>query len=237
MPIQFKKVTSASVPNAIDSDHVIEFLDISDDITKVKDNLGNVTPKISGVTSVGGLGGVITASQIKTIYEGNADTNAFTDSEKTKLAGLGVGAVTAQTVSSNITHSGPNYTTAQDVATLSLTSLAAGLYLVNYTLICSQPTPSAGYKFVFTMKNNGVSSTKVNGTISGGTELALITENVPKQVTNFSDAGEKISININTVVEIVTAGSGITFDFAISANSVSFVPTIHKGSRVTFEAL
>ncbi|WP_167140873.1 hypothetical protein [Pseudomonas sp. OTU750018] len=34
----------------------------------------------------------ITAAQVKTLYESNADTNAYTDAEKTKLAGIAAGA-------------------------------------------------------------------------------------------------------------------------------------------------
>lgn len=34
----------------------------------------------------------VTAAQVKTLYESNADTNAFTDSEKAKLAGVAAGA-------------------------------------------------------------------------------------------------------------------------------------------------
>lgn len=40
-----------------------------------------------------------TAGEIKTAYESNADTNAFTDSEQTKLAGVESGATTDQTAS------------------------------------------------------------------------------------------------------------------------------------------
>jgi len=36
----------------------------------------------------GGGGETLTAEQIKALYESNANTNAFTDNEKTKLAGL-----------------------------------------------------------------------------------------------------------------------------------------------------
>jgi hypothetical protein len=38
-----------------------------------------------------------TAAEIKTAYESNADTNAFTDTEKTKLSGIEAGATTDQT--------------------------------------------------------------------------------------------------------------------------------------------
>ena len=43
------------------------------------------------ISSTGG-GSTPTASEIKTLYESNADTNAFTDAEQTKLAGIATGA-------------------------------------------------------------------------------------------------------------------------------------------------
>lgn len=39
-----------------------------------------------------GLGAQLTAAQVKTMYESNADTNAFTDSFKSKLNGIATGA-------------------------------------------------------------------------------------------------------------------------------------------------
>lgn len=42
----------------------------------------------SDVNSVGGYTGVVTAAQLKTAYESNADTNEFSDAEQTKLAGI-----------------------------------------------------------------------------------------------------------------------------------------------------
>ena len=40
------------------------------------------------ISQGGGGGETLTAEQIKALYESNANTNAFTDNEKTKLAGL-----------------------------------------------------------------------------------------------------------------------------------------------------
>ena len=51
-------------------------------------------------------GQVLTSSDIKTQYESNADTNAYTDAEKTKLAGVEAGAtadLTAQEISDLLT--------------------------------------------------------------------------------------------------------------------------------------
>ena len=40
----------------------------------------------------GGSGGTVTAAEVKTLYESNPDTNAFTNAEKSKLGGVAAGA-------------------------------------------------------------------------------------------------------------------------------------------------
>ena len=50
---------------------------------------GVIEGEAGAVTSVVGETGAVTASQIKTAYESLADTNAYTDAEKSKLDGLG----------------------------------------------------------------------------------------------------------------------------------------------------
>lgn len=46
----------------------------------------------SSWVSIGAGGSTLTAAQIKSLYESNTDTNAYTDDEKTKLAGIEAGA-------------------------------------------------------------------------------------------------------------------------------------------------
>ena len=46
----------------------------------------------AAAASGGGSGGSLTASEVKTLYESNADTNAFTDAEELKLSGIQSGA-------------------------------------------------------------------------------------------------------------------------------------------------
>lgn len=70
----------------------------------------------------------ITAAQVKTLYESNADTNAFTDTEKTKLVGVAEGA-TANTSTDTLAEGATNlYHTAARVRGVVLTvlSLATG---------------------------------------------------------------------------------------------------------------
>ena len=60
--------------------------------------------QLAGSAGLGGIAYVLgvtgeqqTAAEIKTAYESNADTNAFTDAEKTKLTGIETGATADQT--------------------------------------------------------------------------------------------------------------------------------------------
>lgn len=62
-----------------------------------------------------------TSASIKTKYESNSDTNAFTDSEKTKLAGLG------------------SYTTLTDKPDLSVYALISQLFSGNYNDLSNKP--------------------------------------------------------------------------------------------------
>lgn len=77
-----------------------------------------------GWTAQAGAADPITAAQVKTLYESNADTNAFTDSEKTKLAGIAAGA-TANTDTDTLAEGSTNlwFTVARVRATV-LTGLS-----------------------------------------------------------------------------------------------------------------
>lgn len=66
----------------------------------------------------------ITAAQVKALYESNADTNAFSDSEKSKLAGIAAGA-TANTSTDTLAEGATNlYHTAARVRGVVLTGLS-----------------------------------------------------------------------------------------------------------------
>ncbi|MBK3797547.1 hypothetical protein CXF92_18490 [Pseudomonas sp. Choline-3u-10] len=78
----------------------------------------------------------ITAAQVKTLYESNADTNAFTDTEKTKLVGVAEGA-TANTSTDTLAEGATNlYHTAARVRGVVLT----GLSLATGTVIAATDT-------------------------------------------------------------------------------------------------
>lgn len=78
----------------------------------------------------------ITAAQVKTLYESNADTNAFTDTEKTKLVGVAEGA-TANTSTDTLAEGATYlYHTAARVRGVVLT----GLSLATGTVIAATDT-------------------------------------------------------------------------------------------------
>lgn len=99
------KVPSGQIPSYVDSVNGqtgVVSLD-SDDISEGTSNLFYTDARARSAISVSGdltySGGVISfsetysdAADIKTAYESNANTNAFTDSDKTKLSGIQAGA-------------------------------------------------------------------------------------------------------------------------------------------------
>ena len=80
-----------------------------------------------------------TAAEIKTAYESNSDTNAFTDSEKSKLAGISSGA--GVTSSATVSASGAVMTTGdQTVAgnkTFSGTTTLSGTTLLSGSVLAT----------------------------------------------------------------------------------------------------
>lgn len=83
--------------------------------------------------AAGGAAAPLTAAQVKTLYESNADTNAYTDAEKAKLGGVAAGA-TANADTDSLSEGATNkwFTAARVLATLlSGLSLAAATAVVD----------------------------------------------------------------------------------------------------------
>ena len=83
--------------------------------------------------AAGGDAAPLTAAQVKTLYESNADTNAYTDAEKSKLGGVAAGA-TANADTDTLAEGATNlwFTTARVLATvLGGLSLATGTAVVD----------------------------------------------------------------------------------------------------------
>lgn len=105
-----------------------------------------------------------TASQIKILYETNADTNAFTDNDKTKLAGIQAGAQVNPTIVDNFTStSSTSVLSANMGRELNVNKTES---VLTGTLDNLSITASSGVKRVY--------GKNVSGTISGTAELYLV---------------------------------------------------------------
>ena len=152
-------------------------------------NLGNVSTSASGLMSIADktkLDGIETAatadqtaseiktlyedsgnnnaSYIKTQYESNSDTNAFTDAEKTKLAGIGAGAGAVTFVGLGDTPS--NFTGAAN-KTVKVNSSGNALEFVTVTTptqdIVDDTTPQLGGNL--DVQTNEITTSTTNGNI------------------------------------------------------------------------
>lgn len=130
-----------------------------------------------------------TAATIKTKYESNADTNAFTDAEKAKLAAIEAGATADMDATEIKTayESNPNTNAFTDAEKSKLAGLEAqkykGTYLTDTALTAAHPAPVAGsYAYVDSGVGTGVVLyiwddsdslwTVVSGGGGGGTETS-----------------------------------------------------------------
>lgn len=147
-----------------------------------------------------------TDAEIKTAYENNADTNAFTDAEQTKLTGIETAAdVTDET----------NVTTALDGATLTGVTVAVG-----DKVLIQDVDDSDNLKTVTTqaiadlhVETNTASSsvTLTNKTIDGAASGTNTISNLPYDIAfnaGFSSVSVKEDVAVQTYAELVMARSG-----------------------------
>ena len=234
MSIQLKKKTIAETNNAIDSDHINIFVDSADGGLKKKDEAGVVTSVASGVGSIDGQAGVITAADIKSIYESNSDTNELTDAEKTTINNIVN--LPKNKLLSNIIHPGPDYNSIwEPITNLQIDLTANKNYMVIYHIIASQPATSASFDFSF-WADPVEGDCYINGyCLRAGTPLQVADFYPTYQCQNTAGANRLNYYEINAVVECGAADSAIVFKFRIEGDDVAYVPTIHKGSYVTYE--
>jgi hypothetical protein len=144
-----------------------------------------------------------TAGEIKTAYESNANTNAFTDAEKTKLAGIEASAEVNQNAFTTVAVSGQNNVVA-DAKTDTLTfSAGTGITLTTnastntVTFTNSAPdqvvslTGSGATSISGTYPNFTISSTDTNTTYTAGSGLVL-------SGTAFSHLDTSSVVNLDT---------------------------------------
>ena len=118
-------ISAGAEVNAVDSVNtqtgavVLDADDISDAATTNKFTTAADISKLAGIEA--GATADQTAAEIKTAYESNANTNAYTDAEKTKLAGIASGAE-VNTVDSVNTQTGAVVLDADDISDTATTN-------------------------------------------------------------------------------------------------------------------
>ena len=191
--------------------------------------------------TVAGLSDIVytTPLEIKTAYESNANTNAFTDAEKTKLAGIEAG---AQVNTLNSVVAGTNISIdATDPLNPVISSTGGGVSRNNYVLVKSKadlPAPIGG---VITLQDGF--SYEINGTISLGTDrivtgVSNIVYGIDKSndVLVYTGSGAMITstnqdFSLNKVTTINSTVGSTTFDFIGSgANRVEIAENVFTNS-------
>lgn len=177
-----------------------------------------------------------TAASIKTKYESNSDTNAFTDSEKTKLAGIESGAEVNDTASQVATKYESNSDTNKftDAEKSKLAGLESSKYLGTYAnlsaLQTAQPSPDIGS---YADVDGGVGSEvsryiwdddDAEYVVQGGsgtaeTAASIKTKYESNADTNaFTDAEKTKVANSTEKVTATITGDNSTTSFAITHN-------------------
>jgi hypothetical protein len=141
--------------------------------------------------------GNLTPATIKTNYESNADTNAFTDSEKTKLSGTESGATSDQTpaelLAAMLTVDGTG--SGLDAAVLS--GETPGYYL-DYTNTTNKPDLYTSTNFDTDL------STKTTTDVSEGANLYFTTNRVSTKVKSQLVAGNFITLVVDEGLDTIT---------------------------------
>lgn len=202
--------------------------DLDDTSTTNKFTTAADISKLAGIEA--GATADQTGAEIKAAYEGEADTNAFTDAEKTKLAGITAGAdLTSsgnETISGDWTFSGDlTYTatgantaqTAQDRAAdfLSLADFGAtGDGSTDDSTAISAALSAASGKTLF-LPDNTFTALRTSGsplTIPANTRIQGLSR----------DGGFELDVNTSSTVELFQAAAGTFFDsVAFTVDAVS----------------
>lgn len=139
----------------------------------------------------------ITASQVKTLYEANPDTNNFSDADKTKLDGIAAGATANQT--DTFLRNRANHTGTQLAATISDFAEAVEALVDGGT---GQATVTF-YKFNLTTGQTVISGNDINGNTLAYTPGSVMLFNVGEKLRNVDDftATNGTSITLTAALE------------------------------------
>lgn len=166
-------------------------------------------------------GGSMTAAEVKTAYESNPDTNAFTDAEKSKLSGVAAGA-TANANTDSLAEGSTNiYFTEPRVRSTALTGLSL---LVGGAITAADSVLSALGRLQKQISDaitaiggkqdalvSGTSLKTVNGaSLLGAGDLSISAGASLAQVVEYTGTAKTLALtDINTVVDC-TSSSAVT---------------------------
>lgn len=152
----------------------------------------------------------VTAAQVKTLYESNPDTNAFTDSEKAKLAGVASGA-TANADTDSLTEGSNNlYHTAARVRDTVLTGLSladSAVVVATDSVLQSFGKLSARLALAFDRANHtgtqAISTvTGLQTALDGKARVAVVVTVTASRSLAMSDVGEYLSSTSASAIEL-----------------------------------
>lgn len=197
----------------------------------------------------------ITAAQVKTLYESNADTNAFTDSEKTKLGGVATGA-TANTSTDTLTEGAANlYHTAARVRGVALTGLslatnaaiaatdtvltALGKLQAQLTALgatVGNKVDKVAGKQLSTEDYTTTEKTKLSGIATGATANATNAQLRDRSTHTGTQASTTISDFTEAVQDVMGAtlvqGANVTITYDDAANTITIAAAGGGGGTV-----
>lgn len=157
-----------------------------------------------------------TAAQIKTAYESNSNTNAFTDADVTKLNGIEASADV--TDATNVLSAGAVMTSGNQ--SISGVKTFSDQVTIPATPSASTDAASKGYVDSAIGDNNELSEVLANGNTTGGTDIVVSTS-------------DQIFIPYGSATNPSIAFSNDT-DNGIYGTNASFLITVNGGERASF---
>lgn len=167
----------------------------------------------------------ITSAQVKTLYEANADTNAFTDAEKSKLGGVQAGAnnYTLPTATASVlggVQIGTNLTASGGVIGVANGSTAVkGVVQLNDTLTSTatdQAVTAAQAKVLKDLVDTKVGTQATKAQVLTGAGGTYVSGSTYHNIITWNDLG---SVSTNTIIDLdtslnhkLTATASLTID-------------------------
>lgn len=206
----------------------------------------NKTTLLSYLNAEDGATADQTASEVKTLYENNSDTNAFSDAEQTKLSGIETSATADQTAAEikSLYESNSNTSVASaTTATTATTAIEVAVVDESADTTCfplfvatatGSVQPKSGTNLTFNSNTGALNSTSFHGDLTGDvTGTATTATNVTASAGPAAASGSITgAINLNGALCFSSANHGIADNDAIvfTSNGASLPTGITAGT-------